>query len=91
MEKILMFYMPGCPYCAQAERVLKDLYRENPAYQKIGIQRVDETREVAFANSFDYYYVPTMYIDGKKLYEACPGETHEMCKKQVRAVLEAAL
>lgn len=91
MKEILMFYMRGCPYCQQAERAIKALYEENSAYQKITIKRVDENRDVALANSYDYYYVPTMYIDGKKLYEAHPGESYQACKEHVARVLNAAL
>ena len=30
---------------------------------------MDETRDPAFADRFDYYYVPTYYVDGQKVHE----------------------
>ena len=30
---------------------------------------VDESRERALAGAYDYYYVPTYYVDGKKVHE----------------------
>jgi hypothetical protein len=46
---------------------------------------VDENIEVDFANSLDYYYVPTYYVDGKKVHEGAAS------RENVRAVLDAAL
>ena len=30
---------------------------------------VDESREAALADTYDYYYVPTYYVGGKKVHE----------------------
>lgn len=49
------------------------------------IRRVDESVETALADSLDYYYVPTFYVDGVKRMEGVPS------KEKVRAVLDAAL
>ena len=39
----------------------------------------------------NYYYVPTMYVDGKKIYEAHPGESYDECFSNVKKVFEVAL
>lgn len=85
MKEILMMYLPGCPYCKMAERMLEELIKKEPKYQKLSIRRVDEAAEKAFADSLDYYYVPCFYVDGAKLLEGVPT------KKKVKAVLDAAL
>ena len=41
--------------------------------------------EAAFADSLDYYYVPTFYVDGQKRMEGVPS------LEKVRAVLDEAL
>ena len=46
---------------------------------------VDERREAALADSYDYYYVPSYYVNGKKLHE---GHAE---KADVEAVYRAAL
>lgn len=83
MKEILLMYLPGCPYCRQAEQMLRELMAE-PAYAGLSIRRVNEAEEKAFADSLDYYYVPCFYVDGVKLLEGVPT------KKKVKAVLDAA-
>ena len=85
MKEVLMMLLPGCPYCRQADRMLDELRRKEPAYAAIPIRRVDESVETDFADSLDYYYVPTFYVDGVKMMEGVPSE------KKIRAVLDAAL
>jgi hypothetical protein len=46
---------------------------------------VDENMEAQFADSLDYYYVPTYYVDGRKIHEGA------VSKDDVRAVFDAAL
>ena len=65
--------------------MIEKLVEENPAYGNIPIRRVDESVEVEFANSLDYYYVPTFYVAGEKLMEGIPTE------EKVREVLDRAL
>ena len=85
MKDVLMMILPLCPHCCRADRMLRELMEENPAYRDIPIRRVDESVEVEFANSLDYYFVPTFYVDGEKLMEGIPTV------EEVKAVLDRAL
>lgn len=85
MKEILMLLLPGCPHCRRANKMIEKLVEEHPAYRDIPIRRVDESVEVEFANSLDYYFVPTFYVEGEKLMEGVPTE------EKVRAVLDRAL
>lgn len=85
MKEILMMMQETCPYCKQADRLIAELQAENPAYAALAVRRVDELREPVFADSLDYYYVPTFYVDGEKLMEGVPS------KKKIKAVFDAAL
>jgi len=91
MEKLTMFYLENCPYCRNARRALDALRAEKPEYEAVCIDMVEESREPAKAEKYDYYYVPTIFMGGRKLYEATPGESYEACMAQVRAALDAAL
>lgn len=91
MKKITLFYLSDCPYCRNAKRALEELKKENPAYGKITIDWIEESEQPELAEKYDYYYVPTMYVEGRKLYEAKPSESYEMCKENVKAVLDAVL
>ena len=85
MKDILMMILSDCPYCHNADRMIAQLTAENPAYESLTIKRVDEAVETEFANSLDYYYVPTFYVGGEKLLEGVPTLA------KVRAVLDRAL
>ena len=66
MKPIRMFTMASCPYCQKARRWMDELMAENPAYRALSIDIVDEVEQPEYAEQFDYYYVPTYYVDGKK-------------------------
>lgn len=88
MKKITMIKIQGCPYCAAAFRAIDELKKNFPGAT---IDVVDENLEPARVEKFtDYYYVPTMYVDDKKIYEAHPGETFDECFANVKKVFEVA-
>lgn len=90
MKKITLFYLSACPYCAQAKRAIKELAGSNPTYAQLQIEAVEESEHPEIADQYDYYYVPSMFVDGRKLYEAHPGESYKECREHVRAVMDAA-
>ena len=69
MKKVTMFYFPTCPYCAAALNWMAELKAENPDYAKVEVEMIDEKKNPAIADQFDYYYVPTFFIDGVKIHE----------------------
>ena len=85
MKPIRMFTMASCPYCQKARRWMDELMAENPAYRALSIDIVDEVEQPEYAEQFDYYYVPTSYVDGKKVHEGAAT------KQIVRRVFDAAL
>lgn len=85
MKDVLMMILPDCPYCHQAKFMMEELKREDPRYAAVPVRIVDESRDTALADSLDYYYVPTYFVDGKKLHEGVPT------KEAVRRVFETAL
>ena len=91
MKKLTLFYLETCPYCHNAKRALQELRKENLAFAQVEIDWFEESKEPTLANNFDYYYVPSVFCEGKKLYEAQPRETFDACKANLRACLEAAL
>ncbi len=83
MKKILLFIQPRCPFCVKALRYIEEAKAANPELQAIEIEIHDELKEPAFADEFDYYYVPTFYIDGEKVHEGgiYAPEVVELLKK----------
>lgn len=91
MKKVIMFYIDGCPYCAKAKRALQELKEENPGYAVVGVEMINEQDHPEISKNYNYYYVPTFFVGGEKIYEAQPGDSFEEVKLQVRNVLTAAL
>jgi glutaredoxin len=73
MKKILMFTMQGCPHCANARSYMKELFDKNPEYQNLNIEIIDEVQHPEIADQYDYYFVPTYYLEGEKFHEGVPS------------------
>jgi len=86
MKKILMFVMQGCPHCANAKKYMNELFEVNPEYKNLDIEIIDENQQPDIANSYDYYYVPTYYLDGKKFHEGVPSR--EMVERLFKEAFE---
>jgi len=84
MRELTLFYFPECPYCQRAFRWHEEIFREHPEYRQVPLRLVDEHKEVALADSYDYWYVPTYYLGREKLGEGVKN------KKQIEAAFARA-
>lgn len=85
MKKITMFMFERCPHCKLARKFLAELKAEHPEYAEIPFEMIDEQKQPDVAEKYDYYYVPTFFVDGKKVHE---GHAE---KDDVEKVFKAAL
>lgn len=85
MKKIMFFELRFCGYCRRAHKILKELLEQNPDYQKLEIEYIEESRERERARQYDYYYVPTFYVGEEKVHEG------PIDHQQLEAVLRQAL
>ena len=85
MKKITMFMLNRCPHCIAAIKWMDELYKTDPKYKELEIEKIEESLHPEIADKFDYYYVPTYYVDGKKLHEGVAS------LDKVKAVFDAAL
>ena len=91
MKAITMFYLETCGYCDKARRALEELYVQDPAYKKVPLTMIEESREPALADTYDYYAVPS-FFDGKtKLFEAHLFMSYEEIRDEVKKVLDFAM
>lgn len=90
-KKLIIFYLPTCPYCISARKAVEKLAADNPAYAEVPIEWKDETKIKDFPDWCDYYYVPTIFMGEQKLYEAYPGDSDEKILGKVREALEEAV
>ena len=85
MKKIKLFYQERCPFCIRAFKYINELKEENNEYNKIELEKIDELIHPDIADKFDYYYVPTFYLNGEKVHEG------GIKKDEVKAILDKAL
>ena len=90
-KEILLFSRDDCGYCAKAHKAIAELKAENPAYGTLSLREVEETREPEFIEKFDYYAVPTLFLDGVKKFEAHIGMGYDEIKDAVKRVFDEAL
>ncbi len=65
----MLFIIESCPYCRKAATWMNELLTEHPEYRDIEVEVIDENAKPDFAAKYDYYYVPTYYVDGVKVHE----------------------
>ena len=85
MGTVVVLVTSWCPHCRRALSWIDELKKENPSFSVIEIKTIDEEREPEAAEKYDYYYVPTFYVDDEKIFEGVPS------KEIIRNVFEKAL
>ena len=74
MKKITYFKLPLCMYCNEANRWITEVMYEHPEYADVEIEVIDEVRNRKLAKQYDYYFVPTFYVDGQKIHEGAASK-----------------
>lgn len=91
MAKLEIFYLENCPYCRGARQAVEALKKENPAYDAIEIEWIEESRNPDRVAGHDYYYVPSIYDRNRKLYETNPADDYNVILNHVRESFDAVL
>ncbi len=78
MKTLKIFYLKNCPFFKKAFAYLEELQSERAEFKQIPIEKIEESEQAEIADSYDYYYVPTIYADEVKVHEA--GITKEEMK-----------
>ena len=91
MKEITMFYLESCGYCDKAFRAFEELFEKKPAYRALTITKIEESREPELADKYDYYAVPSFFVDGEKRFEARLFMSYETIRDAVEQVLDYAL
>ena len=67
-----MMVLDTCPYCKQAFQMMEKLRKSHPEYADVKIDVIEEQREPEKTEGYDYWYVPTFFVGGKKIMEGVP-------------------
>ena len=83
MKRIQLFYLKNCPFCKKAFSYIEAAKAAHPELQGLEIELIEESEEPEVADRYDYYYVPTFYIDGVKVHEGgiYPEEMEPLLRK----------
>ena len=85
MKNVKLFYLRECPFCKKALRCIDELKAKHPEVRAIEIEMIEESEQPTLADKYDYYYVPTFYINEIKVHE---GGVYE---DEVEQILRKAL
>ena len=86
MKPVKLFYLRTCPFCKKALRYIEEAKAAHPELAAVEIEMIEESERADVADAFDYYDVPTFYVDGVKVHEG--GIYPEEVEKILRRALE---
>lgn len=69
MSQITMYHFEGCPACGNAKQWMKELRQEKPDLKNVLVELVDVYKTPGFKAPEPFQYVPTFFVDGKKVLE----------------------
>lgn len=83
MKSVKLFYLKNCPFCKKALRYIEELKAEHAELAAVEIEMIEESERPDVADKFDYYYVPTFYVDSVKEHEGgiYPEEVERILRK----------
>lgn len=83
MKKVQLFYLRNCPFCKRAFAYIEAAKAAHPELAAVEIETIEESDEAERAARYDYYYVPTFYIDGVKVHEGgiYPDEVEQLLRQ----------
>ena len=68
-KHVKMMIQDTCPHCRHAFELMDELKKEHPEYNQVEIEVIDENREAGKTQGYDYWYVPTFFVDDVKVHE----------------------
>ena len=85
MKNVKLFYLKHCPFCKKAIRYIEELKAQYAELACVDIEMIEESEQPDVADKFDYYYVPTFYVDGEKVHEGgiYPEEVEAILRKVI--------
>lgn len=86
MKNVKLFYLKHCPFCKKALRYIDEAKAKYAELANVEIEMIEESEQADVADKFDYYYVPTFYVDGVKVHECgiYPEEVEEILRKALK-------
>ncbi|MEF9920640.1 MAG: thioredoxin family protein [Erysipelotrichaceae bacterium] len=71
-KHVKMMMLETCPHCKNAFRMMEELKAKHPQYNEVEIEVIEEQKEEEKTKGYDYWYVPTFFVDNVKIHEGVP-------------------
>ena len=84
MKQVKLFYLKNCPFCKKAFAYMEKL-KQQDIYKPVEVELIEESEQAELADRYDYYYVPTFYINDEKVHEG------GIFENEVEAIFKKAL
>ena len=85
-----MIKLPAIDMAATGSRIT-ELREENPEYNKVEIEMINENEHPEIIENYDYWSVPSLYIGKEKIFEAALFMPYETVRDGVRLAFDKAL
>lgn len=82
MKSVKLFYLANCPFCKRALESVDAAKTAHPELAAVAVECIEESKQPDVAERYDYYYVPTFYIDDRKVHEGAiaPDEVEHILR-----------
>lgn len=87
MARVKYFYQENCPYCHEADALIRDLCSHYADYQKILIQKIEQKSEDDKPENHHHHKVPAFYVGEQKIHEG--AVTREICEKILKNAVKS--
>lgn len=91
MKTLTVMYLEHCPYCRNARKAWEELLKENPDFRSVPVTWIEESEQPSVADSYDYWHVPSIFMETEKLFEADPSDMYGSLKAAFKDALGRAL
>lgn len=71
-KTVKMMILNSCPHCRNAFKMMETLKEQHPEYRDVEIDVIEEQLEEERTKGYDYWYVPTFFVDDVKIHEGVP-------------------
>lgn len=91
MKQLTILYLGHCPYCRSMKKAITELTEQNPPYRSVPIEWIEESLQASLAERYDYWYVPSIFMENEKLFETKPSDNYTTLKAAAEDALKTAL
>lgn len=87
MSTLTLYHFEGCPACGHAKEWIRELQAEKPELSQAKVEQVDVYKTPGFRPPAPFQYVPTFFLNGRKLLEG--AVTKDKIEEMLRLAIQS--